>query len=110
MLSEPTHSSLAAWIATPRLSSPRRLAPGGSAVQAPIFPGFEWWISRSFSLRDDGRYSERTLGQQILRSLRSQRMTALIIVGRIRKAHGVRGDVVVEPITDDPDAIFSAGR
>jgi len=34
----------------------------------------------------------------------------LIIVGRVRKAHGIRGDVVVEPITDDPDAVFSAGR
>jgi 16S rRNA processing protein RimM len=34
----------------------------------------------------------------------------LIIVGRIRKAHGIRGDVVVEPITDDPDAVFSPGR
>ena len=34
----------------------------------------------------------------------------LIIVGRIRKAHGVRGDLVVEPITDDPDAVFAPGR
>ena len=34
----------------------------------------------------------------------------LIIVGRVRKAHGVRGDVVVEPITDDPDGVFARGR
>jgi 16S rRNA processing protein RimM len=34
----------------------------------------------------------------------------LIIVGRVRKSHGIRGDVVVEPITDDPDAIFASGR
>ena len=34
----------------------------------------------------------------------------LIIVGRVRKAHGVRGDLVVEPITDAPDAIFVSGR
>jgi 16S rRNA processing protein RimM len=33
-----------------------------------------------------------------------------IIVGRVRKAHGVRGDVVVEPLTDDPDAVFAPGR
>jgi 16S rRNA processing protein RimM len=33
-----------------------------------------------------------------------------IIVGRVRKAHGIRGEVVVEPITDAPDAIFSSGR
>ena len=33
-----------------------------------------------------------------------------IIVGRVRKAHGVRGEVVVEPITDEPDAIFASGR
>ncbi len=32
------------------------------------------------------------------------------IVGRIRKAHGIRGEVVVEPITDAPDAVFAAGR
>lgn len=34
----------------------------------------------------------------------------LIIVGRVRKAHGVRGDLVVEPMTDDPDAVFAPGR
>ena len=33
-----------------------------------------------------------------------------IIVGRVRKAHGIRGEVVVEPITDAPDAIFSSGH
>ena len=33
-----------------------------------------------------------------------------IIVGRVRKAHGIRGEVVVEAITDAPDAIFAAGR
>lgn len=35
---------------------------------------------------------------------------AFIIVGRVRKAHGIRGDVVVEAITDEPDAIFASGR
>lgn len=35
---------------------------------------------------------------------------AWVIVGRIRKAHGIRGEVLVEPITDAPDAIFAAGR
>jgi 16S rRNA processing protein RimM len=34
----------------------------------------------------------------------------LIIVGRVRKAHGVRGDLVVEPLSDDGDAVFAAGR
>lgn len=34
----------------------------------------------------------------------------LAIVGRIRKAHGIRGEVVVEPITDAPDAVFAPGR
>ena len=28
----------------------------------------------------------------------------------MRNAHGVRGDVVVEPITDDPDVVFAPGR
>jgi len=34
----------------------------------------------------------------------------LIIVGRVRKAHGVRGDLVVEPLSDEADAVFAAGR
>ena len=33
-----------------------------------------------------------------------------VIVGRVRKAHGIRGELVVEAITDAPDAIFAAGR
>ena len=35
---------------------------------------------------------------------------AFIIVGRVRKAHGIRGEVIVEPITDAPDAVFASGR
>ena len=35
---------------------------------------------------------------------------AFIIVGRVRKAHGIRGEVVVEVITDEPDAVFASGR
>jgi 16S rRNA processing protein RimM len=35
---------------------------------------------------------------------------AFIIVGRVRKAHGIRGEVVVETMTDQPDAIFASGR
>jgi 16S rRNA processing protein RimM len=34
----------------------------------------------------------------------------LFIVGRVRKAHGLNGDVVVEPITDDPVDVFAEGR
>ena len=39
-------------------------------------------------------------------------MTApeLALVGRIRKPHGIRGEVVVEPVTDAPEAIFASGR
>jgi 16S rRNA processing protein RimM len=33
-----------------------------------------------------------------------------VIVGRVRKAHGLRGELVVEPITDAPDAVFAPGR
>ena len=32
------------------------------------------------------------------------------IVGRVRKAHGIRGELVVEIITDAPEAIFASGR
>ena len=34
----------------------------------------------------------------------------LIIVGRVRKSHGVRGDVVIEALSDDADDVFSVGR
>ena len=33
-----------------------------------------------------------------------------VIVGRRRKSHGLRGDIIVEPITDAPAEVFSAGR
>src|SRR5829696_12249 len=32
------------------------------------------------------------------------------IVGRVRKPHGVRGELVVEALSDAPAAIFAAGR
>ena len=32
------------------------------------------------------------------------------LVGRVRRAHGIRGELVVEPLTDEPDAIFASGR
>ena len=31
------------------------------------------------------------------------------IVGRVRRAHGIRGEVVVEIMTDAPDAVFASG-
>ena len=40
----------------------------------------------------------------------SERAPAFVIVGRVRKAHGVRGELVVEPISDEPDAVFASGR
>ena len=33
----------------------------------------------------------------------------LLVVGRIGRAHGVRGDVFVEPFTDEPDVRFAHG-
>ena len=33
-----------------------------------------------------------------------------LIVGRIRKPHGVRGEIAVTPITDAPDVVFTSGR
>ena len=33
----------------------------------------------------------------------------LLVVGRIGRAHGVRGDVFVEPLTDEPDVRFADG-
>jgi 16S rRNA processing protein RimM len=37
-------------------------------------------------------------------------MTDLVVVGRIRKPHGIRGELVVEALCDDPAAHFAAGR
>jgi len=37
-------------------------------------------------------------------------MTDYAVVGRIRKPHGIRGDLVVEELCDEPEAIFAAGR
>lgn len=34
----------------------------------------------------------------------------LLIVGRLRKPHGIRGELVLEPMTDAPAAVFAAGR
>ena len=34
----------------------------------------------------------------------------MVVVGRIRRAHGVLGVVVVEPMTASPADVFSAGR
>jgi 16S rRNA processing protein RimM len=36
--------------------------------------------------------------------------TSYVIVGRIGRPHGVRGEVFIEPITDAPAAVFAAGR
>jgi 16S rRNA processing protein RimM len=33
-----------------------------------------------------------------------------MIVGRLRRAHGIRGELAVEPLTDTPAAVFAAGR
>jgi len=31
-------------------------------------------------------------------------------VGRVRNAHGLRGELAVEVLTDEPDAVFASGR
>lgn len=36
-------------------------------------------------------------------------MKDLVIVGRVRRAHGVRGALAVESLIDSPDAIFASG-
>src|SRR5687767_4199225 len=47
-----------------------------------------------------------------VRHRRASRMVSpdLLIVGRLRKPHGVWGEIVVEPITDAPAEVFVAGR
>src|SRR5687768_16744637 len=36
--------------------------------------------------------------------------TEYFVGGRVRRAHGLRGELVVETLTDAPDAVFAAGR
>jgi len=33
-----------------------------------------------------------------------------IVVGRVRKPHGLKGEVAIFPLTDEPDAVFAPGR
>lgn len=40
---------------------------------------------------------------------RSDADAEFVIVGRVRKAHGIRGELVVEPISDSPERIFAPG-
>lgn len=37
-------------------------------------------------------------------------MSDYYVVGRVRRAHGIRGELVVETLTDAPDAVFASGR
>lgn len=36
--------------------------------------------------------------------------TPLVIVGKVRKAQGIRGEVLVESLSDSPEQTFAAGR
>ena len=33
-----------------------------------------------------------------------------MVVGRLRKPHGLKGDLTLFPITDAPDTVFAPGR
>lgn len=33
-----------------------------------------------------------------------------LVVGRVRRAHGMRGELVIEPITDAPDEVYFPGK
>jgi 16S rRNA processing protein RimM len=44
------------------------------------------------------------------RPKRNMAPDALAIVGLVRNAQGIRGEVVIEPLTDAPDAVFASGR
>ena len=39
-----------------------------------------------------------------------QSLPDLVIVGRVRRAHGVHGVLVVEPMTASPEVVFAPGR
>jgi 16S rRNA processing protein RimM len=37
-------------------------------------------------------------------------VTSYVVVGRLRKPHGLKGDCTLFPLTDDPSSIFEPGR
>ena len=37
-------------------------------------------------------------------------MAAHLVVARFVKAHGLRGDAILEPLTDEPERVFGPGR
>jgi 16S rRNA processing protein RimM len=37
-------------------------------------------------------------------------VTGYVVVGRLRKPHGLKGDCTLFPLTDDPGGIFAVGR
>jgi 16S rRNA processing protein RimM len=37
-------------------------------------------------------------------------MTGHVVVGRLRKPHGLKGECTLFPLTDDPETIFAPGR
>ena len=49
-------------------------------------------------------------GERMDAPARSSADAEFVIVGRVRKAHGIRGELVVEPITDTPERIFAPGQ
>lgn len=34
----------------------------------------------------------------------------LVIVGRVRRPHGIHGELLIEVVTDEPDAVYASGR
>ena len=34
----------------------------------------------------------------------------LVIVGRVRRPHGIHGELLIEIMTDEPDAVYASGR
>lgn len=36
--------------------------------------------------------------------------TRHLVVGRLRRPHGLKGEITVFPLTDDPDTVFGVGR
>ncbi len=36
--------------------------------------------------------------------------TRHLVVGRLRRPHGLKGEITVFPLTDDPDTVFAVGR
>src|SRR6267142_1918586 len=103
-------------------STKREPTTGSTLAPSPPTPYGRSFGAQAYSSGDTSKDSASSARWSQFRSARSRtkppaprapgsRMTGpeYAIVGLIRKAQGIRGEVVIEPLTDKPDVVFASG-